>query len=162
MSIDSRTVMQRRNLKFESFDEMVVDAENLVASPNIVMLGHWPLSRLLTHLTIAINCSIDGISAKAPWFVRLIGPLIKRRILSKGMSAGFKLPKDAEDRFFPAGSSNEDALQQLRQAVARLQHEKMAARHPVFGRLTHDEWTKLHLRHAELHLSFAVPQSEVR
>jgi hypothetical protein len=36
----------------------------------------------------------------------------------------------------------------------------MTARHPVLGKLTHEEWTQLHLRHAELHLSFAVPVSD--
>jgi hypothetical protein len=51
----------------------------------------------------------------------------------------------------------QEALEQLRKAVARLRAEKMTARHPVFGRITHDEWARLHLRHAELHLSFAVP-----
>jgi hypothetical protein len=32
----------------------------------------------------------------------------------------------------------------------------MTARHPVLGKLTHDQWKQIHLRHAELHLSFAA------
>jgi len=97
------------------------------------------------------------MSAKAPWFLRLIGPFVKRRIIKNGMSSGFKLPKEREATAFPAASSPQEALGKLRAAVGRLKQERMTARHPVFGKLTHEEWTRLHLRHAELHLSFAVP-----
>ena len=157
MSIDTKTVPGRRELTFASLDEVVADAEKLVASPNTKMLGNWPLSQLLTHLATAVNGSIDGYSAKAPWLVRLIGPLLKGRFLKNKMSPGFKLPKDVEVGFFPAVPSPQEALEELRAAVVRLKTEKMTTRHPVLGKLTHEEWTRLHLRHAELHLSFAIP-----
>lgn len=151
----STTIRSRRRLKFTSFDEVIADAEALAASTNTKMLGKWDLSSLLAHLSLAINHSIDGISAKAPWYIRIVGPLIKGRIL-KRMSPGFNLPKSVEAEFFPAGLSSAEGLQQLRAAVARLKNERMTARHPVLGPLTHEEWTQLHLRHSELHLSFAV------
>jgi hypothetical protein len=157
MTVDTKTVQGRRELTFESLDEVVVDAEKLVASPSTKMLGNWPLSQLLTHLATAINGSIDGTSAKAPWLIRLVGPLLRGRFLRNEMSPGFKLPKDVEVGFFPAVGSPQEALERLRVAVGRLKTEKMMTRHPVLGKLIHEEWTRLHLRHAELHLSFAVP-----
>ena len=157
MTVDTATVQGRRKLTFRSFDEVLADAERLVSSPNTKMLGNWPLSQLLTHLASTINGSIDGMSTKAPWFFRLIGPVVKRRILKNGMSPGFKLPKAREANAFPAASSPQEALGKLRAAVGRLKEERMTARHPFFGKLTHEEWTRLHLRHAELHLSFAMP-----
>ena len=156
MSIETKHVRGRRSLHFASFGAMLADAEQLVASPGIRMLGNWPLERLLAHLTRAIHSSIDGISDRAPWFVRLIGPLLKRRILDRGMSPGFRLPTPTEARFFPAAASPREALAALRLAAARIEREQMTAIHPVLGRLTHDEWLRLHLRHAELHLSFAL------
>jgi hypothetical protein len=157
MSVDTKTVQGRRELDFGSLDEVLADAERLVAFPGTKILGNWPLSQLLTHLATMINGSIDGTSAKAPWFIRLVGPLLKGRVLKNKMSPGFKLPKDVEVRFFPAKTSPQEALEQLRTAVGRLQNERMTTRHPILGKLTHEEWTRLHLRHAELHLSFAIP-----
>jgi hypothetical protein len=156
MSVDTRTVAGRRELRFTSFDDMIADAENLVSSPQTRTLGNWPLAQLLTHLALGINVSIDGIAAKAPWYTRLMGVFIKGRILKKGMPPGFKLPRDVEAGMFPAASPQE-ALESLRRAVARTQAEEMSARHPVFGKLTHEEWTQLHLGHAAMHLGFAVP-----
>ncbi len=157
MPVDTKSVQGRRKLNFASLDEVVADAEKVVASPNSKVLGNWPLSQLITHLTRGINSSIDGASAKAPWFLRIVGPFIKGRLLKKGMPPGFRLPKDVEVSFFPAADSPQEALEGLRTAVGRLQNEKMTARHPILGKLTHEEWTRLHLRHAELHLSYAIP-----
>jgi hypothetical protein len=157
MSVGCKPIQGRRELSFTSLDDVLADAEKLVSSPHTKMLGNWPLERLLTHLATVINLSIDGISVKAPWFIRLIGRFMKRGILTQKMSPGFRLPKDMETGFFPAAGSPQQALQMLRKAVTRLQDEKMTARHPVLGRLTHDEWTQFHLRHSELHLNFVVP-----
>lgn len=155
LPIDTKKVQGRRVLHFNSLDDVVADAERLVASPNTRMLGNWPLPQLLTHLTTAVNGSLDGISARAPWYVRLAAPLFKQRLLTRGMSPGFRLPREVEPAFFPAAVSPQGALESLRAAIGRTKNERMSARHPVLGKLSHDDWTRLHLRHAELHLSFA-------
>jgi hypothetical protein len=154
--VDTRAVRGRRALQFRSFDEVIADAEALVASPHTRVLGNWPLSQLLTHLATAVNRSIDGIPARASFWMRLIGPFLKGRVLRRGLPAGFQLPKGREAGAYPPAASPRDALDQLWEAVGRLSAERMTARHPVFGRITHEEWAQFHLRHAELHLSFAV------
>ena len=157
VAVNTKAVQGRRALHFTSFEEIVADAEKLVASPDTKTLGNWPLDQLLTHLAAAINGSIDGIPGQSPWFIRLAARFIKGHVIKRGMSAGFKLPKAAEPRFFPSAASKDAALDMLRRAVVRVENERMTAPHPAFGRMTHEEWMKLHLRHAELHLSFAVP-----
>ena len=155
--VDPKTIGGRRQLHFTSLAEVVADAEKLVASPTTRALGNWPVVQLLTHLAMAMNRSIDGISFQAPWYLRLFGRLVKRRLFQRGLTPGFKLPKDMEAVAYPMAVSLPEALDMLRRAVDRMRHEKATAAHPVFGRLTHEEWTQFHLRHAELHLSFAVP-----
>lgn len=156
MAVDVKRVPGRRELRFESLDEVVGDAEALVASPETRTLGNWPLPRLLSHLTMTINNSIDGFQERAPWFIRLLAPLIKGKVLRK-MTPGIRLPKSAESYAFPDAGPAAEALVKLRAAVARTKSERMTAPHPAFGAMTHDEWLQLHLRHCELHLSFATP-----
>ena len=153
--VDTAKVVGRRQLAFATLEDIVADAEKLTSHTK--MLGNWPLRQLLSHLSMATNKSIDGTFGKAPWYIRLLGFFIKRRILTKGISPRFNLPKRIEADFFPAAPSAQEALDGLRKAVGRSKDEKMTGRHPVLGKLTHDEWTQFHLRHAELHLSFASP-----
>jgi hypothetical protein len=157
MSVDTKTVQGRRELHFKSFDEVLADAERLVTSPNTNALGNWSLNQLLMHLALTIHLSIDGINVRAPWYIRLVGFFIRGRILRRGMPAGFKLPREREIGAFPSAASTQEALETLRKAIARLKTEKMTARHPAFGKLSHEQWVQLHLRHAELHLSFIIP-----
>ena len=122
-------------------------------------LGNWPLGQLLTHLAMGINTSIDGISFVAPWYARLFGFFFKGRILKRGLPPGITMPKALEADAYPPAPSLSGALETLRQAVARAKKSNMTARHPVLGKLTHEEWVQFHLRHAELHLSFAEPKA---
>ena len=69
------------------------------------------------------------------------------------MPAGFNLPRMAAD-LLPPPTSTEEGRQSLRQALRRLLTETNRAVHPLFGPMTVEEWTQLHCRHAELHLSF--------
>jgi hypothetical protein len=156
--VDPKTTQGRRELHFTSLEDVLADAEELVASPTTRTLGNWPLSQLLTHLAMAFNRSIDGVSFKVPWYVRLYGRLAKRRIFQRGLTPGFMLPKEREAGAYPPASSPQEALEIFRNAVERLRNEKATAIHPLFGKLTHEEWIQFHLRHAELHLSFAVLQ----
>ena len=75
------------------------------------MLGNWPLERILSHLAMAMNRSVDGFNAKAPIFIRLIGPIIKGGILRKGMPAGRMLPKEVVVSFYPEVPSAQEAMQ---------------------------------------------------
>ncbi len=145
----------RRQLRFTSLDEVLAEAGRLVAASDTKMRGNWSLARLLAHLASTIDASIDGISFRVPLWLRWLGPLFKQRAIRSRMPTGFRLPAEAEARAFPEVESSQAALEMLHRAIARLQNERMTARHPVLGKLSHDQWCQIHLRHAELHLGFA-------
>ena len=159
MPVISKTVQGRRDVSFQTLDDIVADAEKLVASPTSRTIGNWPLVKLIKHLSQTIHNFIDGFQSKAPRWIRLIMPLFKGRILkARKMSPGINLPKATVASAFPDAGSIQEALDDLRRAVARTKSERMEAVHPAFGKMTHDEWNTLHLRHSEMHLSFALPK----
>jgi hypothetical protein len=144
----------RRNLHFERFDDVLADAQRLVEAERVVTSGNWTLGQILFHLAQAIHMSVDGAEFPTPWYVRMFGRMFKRRILRR-MPAGFKLPPTAQKQLQGPGDTDvHEALDSLQVAVRRLQQDPHRAPHPVFGQMTLDEWNQLHLRHAELHLSF--------
>jgi hypothetical protein len=157
MSIATHSALNRRKLAFASFADVLADAEQLAAAPKVQVLGNWPFERLLMHIALGIDKSIDGITFRVPWYMRVVGFFIKGRVINRGMPHGFKLPKETEASAYPMAASPQEALAVLRKAVARTRVETMGAHHPVFGRMTHEEWARFHLRHAELHLSFVIP-----
>ena len=157
MSVNTKTVEGRRELHFESFDDVLAEAERL-AGGNVKMLGNWSLAQIFTHLAAGINSSIDGATFKAPLFFRLVAPLMKKKFVYGGIPPGFEIPQEAQAQFLPPDDAEtEAALGELRKAIERLRAADQLAPHPMFGKLSRAETEQFQLRHAEMHLSFAVP-----
>jgi Protein of unknown function (DUF1569) len=157
MAIDTTRVENRRQLHFETIGDILADVDRLNQG-KVKPLGNWSGGQILTHLAVVMNGSIEGTSFRFAWPLRLLGRLMKRRILSRGMTPGFQLKGRAAQGLIPPATSWEEGLHTFRQAVHRLQTETKREPSPFFGPMTREEWDQLHCRHAELHLSFLVPE----
>ncbi len=159
MSIKTHLVKDRRAVHYETLDELLADAEGLVRG-EVRTVGNWSLAQILDHLTKLMVGSIDGFQSSLPWPVRMVAKFFfKKRFLKKGVPPGFKIPANAKD-VLPEERPVPEAIEAFRRAIRRLQQEDKRAHHPVFGKMSKDEWTQLHLRHAELHLSFVFPAAD--
>ena len=161
MAVDTKTVEGRRELRFGSVDDLLTEIDRLT-NGDVKMLGNWSLAQMFKHLAAGFNSTIDGTSFKVPFFFKLIGPFMKKKFLSGKMPSGFKIPDRAKAQFQPSEDAElSQAASEFRAAVERIRDasEGEFARHPMFGNLTKDENIQFHLRHSEMHLSFALPQS---
>src|SRR5262249_12618476 len=115
--------------------------------------------QILRHLSLVMNVSIDGSGKPLPMplYVRLMGRLLKKKILASGLRPGVQLREDADARVWPPGRDAATELEDLRKAVHRLGVETKRGSHPAFGKMDVDEWNLFHLRHSELHMSFVTP-----
>ena len=159
MTVDTKKVTNRRSVRYDSYDALLSDAERLV-NGEVLTVGNWTLGQILQHLARSMNSSIDGTDMKFPWLMKKLFSLImnKEKMMNEPISPGFKIPKKGESQFSPDPSvSPEEGLASLRAAVQRCKTESSRSEHPAFGKLTCEEWDKFNLRHAELHMSFAVP-----
>ena len=155
MSVVTKKVQGRRTVRYETLDELLAEAEQLATS-DIRTLGNWSLGQNLKHIAMALDSSIDGSDFMLPTPVRFLMSLfMKRKFLTKSIPAGFK----STVKFIPDETSTEDGLTALREAVARQKQESKRVPHPGFGKLTNKEWEDFNLRHAEMHMSFIVPNN---
>ena len=156
MPINTAKVEGRRKLRFASFDELLADVDRLTSGP-VKVLGNWSPGQIFRHLAIAYNSSIDGFAVTFPLHLRLMAKLFRNKLLTMQMPAGFKLPRSGASTLEPSATATKDGAAELRAAVARLQREPERAKHPMFGELSREEWDRVHLAHANLHLSFLIP-----
>jgi hypothetical protein len=157
VSVNTAKVDGRRNLDYASLEELLADADRLTSGP-VKVLGNWSAGQIFRHLAIAFNGSIDGFTMTFPLPLRLMAKLFRKKLLDGPMPAGFKLPAEGAKAMMPAPTSSEEGLADLHAAVARLERESHRAKHPMFGDLSKEEWNKIHLKHANLHMSFLVPE----
>ena len=158
MTVDTKSVANRREVRYESYDDLLADVENL-AGQEYQVLGNWSYAQILEHLGIAMEGSIDGIPFKAPWFMRLLAKmLLKKKLLAGPLSPGYQIPDNAKPTIYPKEEKSlEEGLEHIRTAVARCKSEKARASHPLFDTISPAEWDQWNLRHAEMHMSFVLP-----
>ena len=147
----------RRDVYYSTLDNLLADAERL-AHGKVHTVGQWTYPQILDHLARSFNASVDGFEFQAPWFARvLLAPLLRNWMLTHSMKPGFKLPAKGEALVPDASISLPDAFEKFAQAVTRFKKEKKRAPHPFLGNLSPREYEMAHCRHAELHMSFVIP-----
>src|SRR5271165_86793 len=104
MPVDTAKVEGRRKLDYASLEEVLADADRLSSAP-VKALGNWSAGQIFRHLATVYNGSIDGLTMSVPWPLRLMAPLLKKKLLRGPMPAGIKLPSDAARVLTPEPTS---------------------------------------------------------
>lgn len=160
-TVDTKHVTDRRKLAFRSIADLNADIAALVAAERAGTLrasGNWTLGQAFGHLAFWINAPFDGYppDLNPPWFVKLLLRLMKKRYMT-ALPAGVRIPN------IPGGTkgidplTTQEGLSRITAALSRLQSRPPERPNLIFGPLSHEEWITMHLRHAELHLSFFHP-----
>ena len=148
----------RRTVRYSTLSDIVQDAEAVIGNHHTV--GHWTFGQICQHLAKTMNACFDGFGFQAPWIARwLIAPFVKNSLLIKPLKPGFKLPASGKAMLPDDHVSAEEGLRQMSAAIERFAHEIPTAPHPFLGAMASEEVVQLQLRHAELHMSFIVPNS---
>ena len=158
MEVNTKQVTGRRELHFESLDEIVEDARTLAKGAH-KNLGNWSLGQVLKHLAVSAEIAVDGTTLKVPWMFRMMAKMMKKKMLTSKMRAGFKFTEEMKPIFDPPNdTTTEQGLAALESAIERLKGTSDRAPSAAFGQLSAAEYDQLTLRHAELHLSFILPE----
>lgn len=155
MAVSTKQATGRRTLHFNSYDDVLADVHALAAGP-VRQLGNWSLGGVCEHLAKSMNYGIDGAPFQVAWYLRLVGPLLRTRFLTRPMNPGFQLPPNAAP-YLPSQSADAAGIAELERAIERTRTVAERKPHIIFGRMSRQQWDQLHFRHAEMHLSFIVP-----
>lgn len=155
--VDTAHVAGRRQVRYRNHDEVLADVERLAAG-GYRQLGNWSLGQIARHLAAAMNSALDGPAVKAAWPVRMLASLLfKNKVIQGPMKPGFQLPPKFAPSLVPDATADNDGIDILRKAVRRWNTEPQRLPHGFFGALTPDEWEKLMMNHAAMHMSFLLP-----
>jgi hypothetical protein len=112
-----------------------------------------------------IELSFDGFPFRyrrgPAWITRLCRLLAWRWLIALALRPGFKNPPEAASLEPDPSVSLVGATAYLNQQLARIYSgEQMTQECSVDGPYTHEQWVYIHLRHAELHLSFLAEEGK--
>jgi hypothetical protein len=160
--VDSRRVTNRRALRLQTMEDLMAEVDHIVATAavgKVRPLGNWSTAQVLWHIAKLIECSFDGFPFRyrrgPQWLTRLLRFISWRWLIALAFRPGFKNPPEAALLEPDPSLSLDAAAKYLQQQIVRIKHgERMTQESSVEGPYSHEQWIYIHLRHAELHLSF--------
>ncbi len=160
MSINTKNA-DRRALRFGSLGDIRAELDRLEAAhrgPGLRATGNYSPGQNLNHLAKWVEVyETREFGPRPPWFVRVIGRLMKPGIIKNGFKPGLTGPGNKTQP--EPEASFEEGVANYRAKLDVLETLDLAHHNPMFGPCTHDESMQVQLRHAELHLGFLHPQT---
>lgn len=147
----------RRALRFNSWSDLKAEVARLAPQERAGTLrhsGNWTLGQALGHLATWVDFAFEPCPLRPPWLIRLVLKTQKRRFIEGPMKAGVRIPKVPNGTLGTEPRSLDDGLAHFTRAWERLASQTPTQTHVLFGSITPEEWRKMHLRHAELHLGY--------
>jgi hypothetical protein len=144
--------MEVKNLFDATVKEAIIGRINKLTPQSQAKWGKMDVAQMLAHCQQPMGVALDGKVIKANWFLKLILPLFKSKLWDdKPYKEG--LPTDKS--FIMTGQEKdfEKEKASLLNMVTRYAEVNIKSdRHPVFGKLTKEQWSKATWKHLDHHL----------
>lgn len=160
-TVNTKTA-EHRALRFQSIDELRAELQRIAAADRRGTLrctGNWTAGQTFNHLATWINFGYDGFpgSLRPSAIVKFVLRFMKGRFLNGGLPKGVRIGRIPGGTLGTELMTTEQGLVKLETALKRAAAGAPTHPSPVFGMMSHDEFIRGTLRHAELHLGFLHP-----
>jgi hypothetical protein len=151
--------VSRRSVSFRTIEDALAEIDRVVEAEKkgtLKRLGNWTVGQNFHHVATWINYAYDGYppNLRPPWVIKFIVGFMKKKFFRGPMPGGVKIPRVPNGTLGTEETSTELGAAELRRAFERLRASCPTQENILFGKLTHEEWINLNLRHAELHLGY--------
>ena len=142
-----------RNLRFRTLDQVVEELKIIKTSAVLNSIATWSPYQNIKHLSELMNYSLTKYPMEMPIFLRLtVGKIYKKYMFTLGY-----MPQGLPNPIAPKVREEGDTRKEIDLFLLRIQEFKNFkgefAIHPIFDKLSREDWEILHSMHAAHHLS---------
>ncbi len=144
--------MEVKNLFEPAVKQEIIDRIIKLTPQTKQLWGKMNVSQMLAHIQMPIKIAYGTHRPKGSFLLRLIGPLFKSKLWDEKPYSQ-SLPTDPT--FVMTGTEKD--FEKEKSAVLELinkftKENLVSEKHPVFGKLTKDNWSKATWKHLDHHL----------
>ena len=144
--------MEIKNLFDPVAKQEMIDRINKLTPQTKQQWGKMNVAQMLAHVQKPIGIAMGTHQPKGSFLLRLIGPFFKSKLWDE-MPYKHSLPTDPTFVMLGQEKDFEKERAALLTMINAFNEESIInERHPVFGRLTKDNWSKAMWKHLDHHL----------
>ena len=144
--------MEVKNLFDPTVKIEIIDRINKLTSQSERLWGKMDAAQMLAHVQVPIGVAFGTTTVKGNWLMKLILPLFKKNLYDE---KPWKQGLSTDKTFIMTGQSKDFEKEKtaLLDMVSRFSEPTMInEKHPVFGKLTKEQWSKATWKHLDHHL----------
>lgn len=144
--------MEVKNLFDPTIKKEIISRINKLTSQSERQWGKMDVAQMLAHLQVPIAVAQGTHTVKGNWLMKLILPLFKKMLYDE---KPWKQSLPTDKTFIMTGQSKEFEKEKnnLLEMVNRFTETNMVnEKHPIFGKLTKEQWSKATWKHIDHHL----------
>jgi Protein of unknown function (DUF1569) len=144
--------MEVKNLFDAAVKGEIISRINKLAPDTQHLWGKMDVAQMLAHLQVPIGVAFGTSTVKGNWLMRLILPLFKKKLYDE---TPWKQGLPTDKTFIMTGETKNFDIEKakLLDMVNHFTEVNMInEKHPVFGKLTKEQWSKATWKHIDHHL----------
>ena len=144
--------MEVKNLFDASVKHEMIERINKLTQDSKAVWGKMNVAQMLAHVQKPIEIALGTHQPKGSFLLRLIGPLFKSKLWDE---KPYKKSLPTDPTFVMTGVDKgfEKEKKQLLEMVNRFTETSIESdQHPIFGKLTKENWSKATWKHLDHHL----------
>ena len=144
--------MEVKNLFEPGVKQEIIDRINKLTPETKQQWGKMNVAQMLAHVQRPIGIALGTHQPKGSFLLRLIGPLFKSKLWDE---KPYKQSLPTDPTFVMTGEEKDFEKEKslLLSMINNFSKENIAGeQHPVFGKLTKDNWSKATWKHLDHHL----------
>jgi hypothetical protein len=144
--------MEVKNLFDASVKQEIIDRINKLSVDSTALWGKMNAAQMLAHVQLPIKIAFNIHEPKGSFLLRLIGPLFKSKLWDE---QPYKQSLPTDPTFITTGT--ERNFEKEKATLLELIHHFSETtitreKHPIFGKLTKENWNKATWKHLDHHL----------
>lgn len=144
--------MEIKNLFDSSVKQEIIDRINKLTPQTKQLWGKMNVAQMLAHIQKPIGIAYGTHKPKGSFLLRLIGPLFKSKLWDE---VPYKQSLPTDPTFVMLGQEKD--FEREKAAVIEMvnrfsENTVVGEGHPIFGRMTKENWSKATWKHLDHHL----------
>ena len=144
--------MEIKNLFEDDVKQEIVDRINKLSPETQRQWGKMNVAQMLAHVQVPMGVALGTNTVTGNWLMKMILPLFKRKLYD---DSPWKQGLPTDKTFVTTGFKKDFLAEKelLLGKINRFTEENMVSeKHPVFGKLTKEQWSKATWKHLDHHL----------
>ena len=144
--------MEVKNLFDAAVKQDIIDRIHRLTPSTERKWGKMNVSQMLAHLQAPIGIAFGTSTVRGNWLMKLILPLFKKKLYDE---TPWKQGLPTDKSFIMTGTEKDFTVEKnlLLDKISRFTEANMInEKHPLFGKLTKEQWSKATWKHIDHHL----------